>query len=120
LWKFGDNGCELLNDDLEPVPRKIVLVSRLWRILSIAVCFFVGGLLIYFTAEPFLGSLVALAGAMGILSFVVIQWFALVISEFPEFVSTFYFARQKKNASIAMMNIVSSNINQWTLLVAIL
>jgi cation:H+ antiporter len=106
--------------DLEPVPRNIVLAPRRWRILSIAACFFAGGLLIYFTAEPFLGSLVALAGALGIPSFIVIQWFAPVISEFPELASTFYFARQEHNASIAMMNIVSSNINQWTLLVAML
>jgi cation:H+ antiporter len=107
-------------DDLELIPRNIVLAPRRWRVLSIAVCFFAGGLLIYFTAEPFLGSLVALASAMGIPSFVVIQWFAPVISEFPELASTFYFARQEHNASIAMMNIVSSNINQWTLLVATL
>lgn len=107
-------------DDLEPVPRNIVRAPRHWRILSISACFFAGGLLIYFTAEPFLGSLVALAGALGIPSFIVIQWFAPVISESPELASTFYFARQEQNASIAMINIVSSNINQWTLLVAIL
>ena len=79
-----------------------------------------GGTLIYFTAEPFLGSLIAVAGAVGIPSFLVIQWLAPVISEFPEFASTFYFARQSENASVALMNIASSNINQWTLLFAML
>jgi len=88
--------------------------------LAIAGCFFAGGLLIYFTAEPFLGSLVAIAGAIGIPTFIVIQWLAPVISEFPELASTFYFARQEKNASTAIMNIASSNINQWTLLMAML
>lgn len=107
-------------DDLESVPRAIVTSSRPWRIAAIAACFLAGGLLIYFTAEPFLGSLVAVAGAIGIPSFVVIQWFAPVISEFPEFASTFYFARQHENASTAVMNITSSNINQWTLLMAML
>jgi cation:H+ antiporter len=107
-------------DDLESVPREIVLAPRRIRIMAIAACFVAGGLLIYFTAEPFLGSLVALAGAIGIPSFVVIQWLAPVISEFPEFASTFYFARKSENASVALMNITSSNINQWTLLFAML
>ena len=76
--------------------------------------------MIYFTAEPFLGSLVAVAVAIGLPSFIVIQWLAPVISEFPELASTFYFARQESKACVALMNIASSNINQWTLLVAML
>ena len=107
-------------DELETIPRHIVLAPRTWRITAIAACFLGGGILIYLTAEPFLGSLVALAGAVGIPTFVVIQWLAPVISEFPELASTFYFARQSDNASVALMNIASSNINQWTLLVAML
>jgi cation:H+ antiporter len=106
-------------EDLEAIPRKIVLAPRRQRIFAISACFFAGGLLVYFTAEPFLGSLVAIAAAMGVPSFIVIQWLAPVISEFPELASTFYFARQEK-ASTAIMNIASSNINQWTLLVAML
>ncbi len=106
--------------DLETVPRTIVMAPKHRRNLAIAACFLGGGLLIYFTAEPFLGSLVAAAGALGIPSFVIIQWFAPVVSEFPEFASTFYFARQENKASVGLMNIASSNINQWTLLVAML
>jgi cation:H+ antiporter len=106
--------------ELEMVPRKIVLAPRPWRIFGIAACFLIGGGLIYFTAAPFLGSLSALAIAFGIPTFVVIQWFAPVISEFPELLSTFYFARQEEKAPLALMNIASSNINQWTLLFAML
>lgn len=119
LMRLPPEEHEAIND-LEIVPRKIVLARRRWRILAISGCFLMGGLLIYFTAEPFLGSLVALAAVIGIPSFAVIQWFAPIISEFPEIASTFYFARQEENASIAMMNIASSNINQWTLLMAML
>jgi cation:H+ antiporter len=106
--------------DLEAVPRAIALAPRKLRMASIAACFVAGGVLIYFTAEPFLGSLIAVAGAIGLPSFLVIQWLAPVISEFPELASTFYFARQPENSSVGLMNIVSSNINQWTLLVAML
>jgi cation:H+ antiporter len=111
-----DEGIE----DLESVPRHIVLAPPFWRTLGICICFLLGGIIIYFTAEPFLGSLVSFATAIGIPSFVVIQWLAPVISEFPELLSTFYFARQEVKAPVALMNIASSNINQWTLLVAML
>ena len=111
-----DEGME----DLEAVPRRLVLAPPLWRTLGICACFLLGGAIIYFTAEPFLGSLVSFATAIGIPSFVVIQWLAPVISEFPELLSTFYFARQEVKAPVAIMNIASSNINQWTLLVAML
>lgn len=107
-------------EDLEVIPRSIVRAPRPWRIAAILGCFAVGGGLIYFAAEPFLGSLVALATAIGLPSFLVIQWLAPIISEFPELASTFYFARQEENAGVALMNITSSNINQWTLLVAML
>jgi cation:H+ antiporter len=107
-------------DELEAVPRAIVTAKPVWRNIAIATLFLTGGTLIYFTAAPFLGSLIAVAAAVGIPSFVVIQWLAPVISEFPELASTFYFARQEEKAPVALMNIVSSNINQWTLLVAML
>jgi cation:H+ antiporter len=107
-------------DDLSVVPRRIVLAPKARRISGIFACFLVGGIMIYLTAEPFLGSIIAVATAIGIPTFIVIQWFAPVISEFPELASTFYFARQDQKAAIAIMNIASSNINQWTLLVAML
>jgi cation:H+ antiporter len=107
-------------DELETVPRAIVTAKPFWRNTSIAALFLTGGALIYFTAEPFLGSLIAVAAAAGIPTFIVIQWLAPIVSEFPELASTFYFARQEEKASMALMNIASSNINQWTLLVAML
>jgi cation:H+ antiporter len=42
------------------------------------------------------------------------------VSEFPEKVSAFYWARTVERAPMALMNMVSSNINQWTLLAAML
>lgn len=107
-------------EDLEAIPRRIACAPRAHRNMAIAACFVAGGLLIYFTAEPFLGSMVAVALAFGIPSFQVIQWLAPIVSEAPELLSTFYFARQEEKAAVALMNITSSNINQWTLLVAVL
>ncbi len=107
-------------DELERVPRAIVLAPRGRRIAAISVLFVLGGGMIYLSAEPFLGSLFAVAVRVGIPSFVFIQWIAPFLSEFPEFLSTFYWARTVKRAPMALMNMVSSNVNQWTLLVAML
>jgi cation:H+ antiporter len=107
-------------EDLERVPRYIVLSPRPRRIALISLFFLAGGLLIYLTADPFVGSLFAISLSLGVPSFVFIQWVAPFVSEFPEGLSTFYWARTVEGAPMALMNMVSSNINQWTLLVAML
>jgi cation:H+ antiporter len=107
-------------EDLEAIPRAIVLAPRTRRIAAIAGLFALGGLLIYAAAEPFLGSLLALSALLGIPTFVFVQWMAPLVSEFPEMASTFYWARRVDRAPVALMNMVSSNINQWTLLAAML
>jgi cation:H+ antiporter len=107
-------------DDLERIPRAIVLSPRIRRIVLIGGLFLAGGLLIYLGAEPFLGSLFAISTRLGIPTFIFVQWVAPFVSEFPEGLSTFYWARTVHRAPMALMNLVSSNINQWTLLVAML
>jgi cation:H+ antiporter len=107
-------------EDLERIPRAIVTSSPPVRTALIGGLFLAGGLLIYFTAEPFLGSLLSVSAVLGVPSFVFVQWVAPFVSEFPEKVSAFYWARTVDKASMALMNMVSSNINQWTLLTAML
>lgn len=107
-------------EDLDRVPRAIVKASPPLRNLGIFTLFALGGGLIYFCAEPFLGSLLALSAVLGIPSFIFVQWVAPFVSEFPEKVSAFYWARTIDRAPMALMNMVSSNINQWTLLAAML
>lgn len=107
-------------DDLDRVPRSIVRAPKGWRIFWICALFAGGGSLIYYCAEPFLKSLLGVAIVLGVPSFVFIQWVAPFVSEFPEKVSAFYWARTIDRAPMALMNMVSSNINQWTLLAAML
>ncbi len=107
-------------DEMELIPRTIVKARPGVRRAVIGGLFLAGGLLIYFTAEPFLGSLLAISAMIGVPSFVFVQWVAPFVSEFPEKVSAFYWARTVDRASMALMNMVSSNINQWTLLAAML
>src|SRR4051812_49397449 len=107
-------------EELERIPRAIVTAPKNMRVAAITGLFLGGGALIYFTAEPFLGSLLAVSASIGVPSFVFVQWVAPFVSEFPEKVSAFYWARTIDRASMALMNMVSSNINQWTLLTAML
>jgi len=90
------------------------------RQAAIGGLFALGGTLLYVTAHPFLTSMIALAGLIGISQFFLVQWVAPFLSEFPEFVSTFTWARRVTQAPMALMNIVSSNINQWTILAAMI
>jgi cation:H+ antiporter len=122
LWILGKLPSEDHEtiEDLEIIPRTIVKARRGRRIFAIGALFVAGGALIYFSAEPFLASLLALSVLAGVPDFVFVQWIAPLVSEFPEMLSTLYWARRSDRAPMALMNMVSSNINQWTLLAAML
>jgi len=102
------------------IPRRILRMKPLSRDLSIAGLFLMGGFWLYFVAHPFLYSMLALATLLGVSNFVFVQWVAPFLSEFPEKVTAFNWARTVKKAPMGLMNMVSSNINQWTVLVAMI
>lgn len=106
--------------DAPPVSRWAIN-QRGWRQkAAIGGLFVLGGALLYLTAHPFLESMLAVAGLLGIGQFFLVQWVAPFLSEFPEFVSTINWARRVTRAPMALMNVVSSNINQWTILAAMI
>jgi cation:H+ antiporter len=107
-------------EDLDRIPRYILTRKRATRNAMIVGLFAAGGLILYFTAHPFLESLKAIAVGLGISAFVFVQWVAPFLSEFPEKVSAFNWARRVTTAPIALMNMISSNVNQWTMLAAML
>jgi len=95
--------------------------QRGWRQkAAIGALFAGGGFLLYVTAHRFLESMLAVAGLLGVSQFVLVQWVAPFLSEFPEKVSAFLWARRVTHAPMALMNMVSSNINQWTVLAAMI
>jgi cation:H+ antiporter len=105
---------------LEGIPRLIVTARRPVRNVAIGILFLGGGALISLVADPFVGSMMAISATLGISQFIFIQWVAPFLSEFPEGVSAFYWAREITDAPMALMNMVSSNITQWALLSALL
>ena len=119
LNKIPPQGEEKM-EDLDRIPRFILRQRRAMRNAIIGGLFAGGGLILYFSAHPFLESLKAIAVGLGLSTFVFVQWVAPFLSEFPEKVSAFNWARRVTTAPIALMNMVSSNINQWTMLAAML
>ena len=106
--------------DIGAIPRAVLKLPPLPRNLAIIGLFLIGGLALYFTAHPFLDSMKGLAVTFGISTFVFVQWVAPFLSEFPEKTSAFYWARSRGKAGMALMNMASSNINQWTVLAAMI
>lgn len=107
-------------EDLGRIPKHIMKYKSPVNIACIIGLFAAGALLLYFAAHPFLNSMLALAISMGVSQFVFVQWVAPFLSEFPEKLSAFYWAKKVDKAPMALVNFVSSSINQWTILVAII
>ncbi|MBI5711060.1 MAG: hypothetical protein HZC42_12285 [Candidatus Eisenbacteria bacterium] len=107
-------------EDVAFVARRVVGLPAWPRCLAILGLFLVAGVLLYLTATPFLESMQGLAITLGVSQFVFVQWVAPFLSEFPEKTSAFYWARSRGKAGMALMNMVSSNINQWTVLAAMI
>jgi cation:H+ antiporter len=108
------------DDEIPAVSRWALSFRGKARWAAVFGLFFAGAVVIFFTAEPFLNSMLALAASFGISQFVFIQWVAPFLSEFPEKTSAFAWARRVNRAPVALMNMVSSNINQWGILSALL
>ena len=106
-------------EDVAAVARAVVRLDAPRRRLAILGLFMLGGLGIYLIARPFLDSMIGLATVLGVSQFVFVQWVAPFLSELPEFTTTSYWASRGK-AGMALMNVVSSNINQWTVLAAMI
>jgi cation:H+ antiporter len=113
---------ETVEED-EEIPRmsRWALSHEGWkRWAAVGLLLFGGGVIIALVAEPFLKSMLSLAVTLGMSQFVFFQWVAPFLSEFPEKTSAFAWARRVNRAPVALMNMVSSNINQWGILSGLL
>jgi cation:H+ antiporter len=78
--------------------------------------FAVAALVILASAEHFAEGLVATGGQLGVDQFVLVQWVAPLASESPELIVACLYAARLK-ASDSLGTLLSSKVNQWTLLV---
>jgi cation:H+ antiporter len=89
------------------------------RRASVAAMFAFSAVVIVLCAEPFAEALVQTGREFGISEFLLVQWLAPLASEAPELlVAGLYAWRLNTNAGLGTL--VSSKVNQWTLLVGTL
>ena len=81
--------------------------------------FLIAGMTIFMAAEPFAEGLLETGRHFGVEEFILVQWLAPLASESPEFIVAILFAL-RNNAGAAMGTLISSKVNQWTLLVGML
>ncbi len=90
-----------------------------WR-RGVTIFFFAfSGVVIYLVAHEFAESLIATGDRLGIDERILVQWLAPLASEAPEFIITALFA-WRLMAAASLGALVSSKVNQWTLLVGTL
>ncbi len=100
-------------------PERLALLPRQWRRAVTAALFALPALAIFLSAEPFANGLLHNARRLGIEEFILIQWLAPLASEAPEFIVAVIFAL-RRNPTAGLGTLISSKVNQWTLLVGML
>lgn len=94
---------------LPDLPRRIVVGGM----------FLYSAVAIFASAEPFVEGLKGIGEELGISEFVLIQWFAPLASESPELTVAAILSLRGR-ALAAMVMLISSKVNQWTLLIGTL
>lgn len=93
-----------------PAVERRAAVGALFGFAAAAICL---------SAEPFAEAILDAGRHWGIEEFLLVQWLAPLASEAPEFIVAILFALKGK-AGVAMRALISSKVNQWTLLVGLL
>jgi cation:H+ antiporter len=101
------------------VPAYFQQFARSLRVPVVLTLFVFSGFLILTAVEPFAHGLEDLGLQFGIPEFFMIQWIAPLASESPELVVTAYLVN-KARSTAAFNALISSKLNQWTLLVGTL
>src|SRR5918996_1309672 len=105
--------------ELEGPPEVIAGWGTPWRRISNVVLFLASGYTIFISAEPFAEGLLATGRTFGIEEFILVQWLAPLASESPEFIVAILFALRGQPGT-SMGALLSSKVNQWTLLIGML
>lgn len=96
--------------------RAIGSLDRTGRRSLVLAIFVFAAVAIFAAAEPFATSLKESGASVGVNEFVLVQWVAPLASESPEFILAAMLALRGRHDS-AMTILISSKVNQWTLLI---
>ena len=96
--------------------RSIAALSSGWRWTAVVGIFVYAAVVVFASAEPFAQGLVDTGESIGVDEFHLVQWVAPLASEAPEFILAAMLAVRGR-AAAGMTLLISSKVNQWTLLV---
>ncbi len=117
LWMASKSPQE--EPELVGPPETIAtLPTNLRRVVTILLFVFSAAVILG-SAERFAEGLVTTGKVMGIDEFLLVQWLAPLASEAPEIIVASIFVA-RNSATMALGTLVSSKVNQWTLLVGTL
>ena len=117
IWVISKRPTE--EEECEGVALVLANLPPSRRKATMAGLFVFAALIILANAEPFSESLIASGKFLGIDEFLLVQWLAPVASEAPEFIVAILFVLRAK-ANLALGSLLSSKLNQWTLLVGMI
>jgi cation:H+ antiporter len=106
-------------EEFEGVAEVIVKLRKSVRIPIVIFLFAFAGFVIFLSVKPFVHGLIETGKMLGISEFLLIQWVAPFASEMPELVASIMLALKRKS-SVALGALISSKVNQWSLLVGML
>lgn len=106
-------------EEIEGPAAAIAALPKQKRLFVTWGLFVIAAIVIFADAELFSESIVATGKQFGIKEFLLVQWLAPIASEAPEFIVAITFAL-RGNAGLALGSLVSSKLNQWTLLVGMI
>lgn len=117
VWRVSSN------DEAEPelagVAQELGSLPKIPRRTSVILILMVAAGTLLAAAEPFAESLIGSGEQLGIDKFLLVQWLAPLASEAPELLVATIFALRGHGAA-GMSALLSSKVNQWTLLVGTL
>ncbi len=113
LWR--QSHAEREEPELEGVAARIGALTRGQRIAFEVAVLVVSSAIILVCAEPFAHSLIEAGKSLGIDDYLLVQWLAPIASEAPEFSLALIFAARGR-ANIGLAILISSKVNQWTVL----
>ena len=113
-WRLAQAPAE--DPELEGTSAWIGTMPRVRRRTTYSVLFAVAAAVILASAEHFAEGLVQTGEELGVDPFILVQWVAPLASESPELIVACLFAWRLK-ASDSLGTLLSSKVNQWTLLV---
>jgi cation:H+ antiporter len=115
----------ILRGDVDPeedhvgVPAHLQQLRKPIRVITVIALFVYSGSMIFIAVEPFAHGLEELGKSFGVPSFFMIQWIAPLASESPELIVVIVLVN-KARSTAGFNALISSKLNQWTLLIGTL